>query len=99
MVALSLIAGDRRRLIRPMVCGTIGQAVLRARAMGFEVGAPVLIGAVEGEIVGYNIASHGLFYGGRYPLLVSTRLGTVKCGTDEVALAVLPVPEEPATPV
>jgi hypothetical protein len=86
MTALSLIDGTRARITRPMVCDTIGYSIRRARRQGFGVGASVLIGKVPGTVIGYNIASHGLYFAGRFPLLVSTDYGAVKCSADELRL-------------
>jgi hypothetical protein len=64
----------------------IGSAVHSAIASGFVIGREVLIGAIPGIVVGYNIASFGRFVGNAYPLVVRTALGVTKCGVDEVSL-------------
>jgi hypothetical protein len=66
---------------------TVGYAVTRAIHAGFRIGQPIRIGDVDGCIVGYNIAQHGLFSGKDYPLLVHTRYGIAKCSLLEVAAA------------
>ncbi len=65
----------------------IGSAVNAAISRGFVVGREVLVGAVPGIVVGYNIASFGQFIGNAYPLVIRTALGVTKCGMDEVNLA------------
>ena len=67
--------------------GVIGCAVSAAITRGFVVGREVLVGRIPGIVVGYNIASFGLFVGTTYPLVVRTALGVTKCGVDEVSLA------------
>jgi hypothetical protein len=64
----------------------IGPAVHAAIARGFVIGREVLIGAIPGIVVGYNIASFGQFVGHAYPLVVRTALGVTKCSVDEVNL-------------
>lgn len=71
--------GSRVRAIETSVQGAIRR--------GFVVGREVLVGAVPGIVVGYNIASFGRFVGNAYPLVVRTALGVAKCGMDEVRLA------------
>lgn len=66
---------------------SIGAAVNLAMNRGFVVGREVLLGAVPGIVVGYNIASFGQFIGSAYPLVVRTALGVTKCGLEEVSLA------------
>ncbi|MDD5295843.1 MAG: hypothetical protein PHU46_02920 [Rhodocyclaceae bacterium] len=57
-----------------------------AKEAGFTAGRDVLLGAVVGTVIGYNIAAPAIFHGARYPLLVETAYGVVKCSMDELAL-------------
>ncbi len=70
---------DRREL-------PVGSAVTAAISRGFVIGREVLVGAVPGIVVGYNIASFGEFIGNAYPLVVRTALGVTKCAPDELTL-------------
>jgi hypothetical protein len=74
---------DRRR---HCAGAAIESAVSAAIRRGFQVGRAVAIGAVRGEIIGFNIAAFGRFVGTRFPLLVRTELGLAKCGPDELRL-------------
>ena len=65
----------------------IEAAVHRAHEAGFRVGQPVSLGVVQGFVLGYNISRRGRFPGARYPLLVATGFGVVKCRLEEVRLA------------
>lgn len=64
----------------------LGRLIHDAERHGLTIGRAVRIGRITGVIIGYNIARDGNFPGSRYPLLVSTALGTGKFGVDEVTL-------------
>lgn len=64
----------------------LGQLIHAAEQRGLTIGRAVKIGRIRGVIIGYNIARDGNFPGSRYPLLVSTALGTGKFGVEEVSL-------------
>lgn len=87
MCALSVISGDRHSDHKPLTCDTIGASIRRALAGGFMIGRRVRMGRVGGTVIGFNIASHGRYYGAHYPLLVQTRFGVAKCRIDELSLA------------
>ena len=57
------------------------------KAAGYTIGEAVRIGQVGGQIVGYNIGGFGRYTGERYPLVVSTEFGIVKCAPEEVRRA------------
>ena len=87
MAMLGLIKGARSgRPSGKEGSGRIGSAVHRAIDRGFVVGRRVRIGKVAGIVIGYNIASFGLFLGAAYPLVVHTPFGISKCGLTEVSL-------------
>lgn len=65
-------------------CARIGAAIHSATTRGLIVGRQVKIGIVRGVVIGYNIARRGRFPGRRFPLLVKTELGVVKCQLGEV---------------
>lgn len=84
---LSLIStggGGRTRQLQHRMCQA---AVKKAHAAGFFSGKKVMIGNVQGTIVGYNVGGWGLYPGWLYPLLVDTPLGLDKCKLEEVRLA------------
>ena len=62
----------------------IGAAVRAAQEAGLRAGRAVSLGVVEGIVLGYNISRRGRFPGARYPLLVATAFGVVKCRLEEV---------------
>lgn len=64
----------------------LGRLIHDAEKRGLVIGRAVRIGHIRGVIIGYNIARDGDFPGSRYPLLVSTVLGTGKFAVDEVSL-------------
>ena len=86
MANLGLIAGRSGRPGTGKNAARLHDAVRVALAMGYMIGAKVLIGNVEGTVVGYNIASDGDYPGTTYPLLVDTRYGISKCALIEVSL-------------
>jgi hypothetical protein len=85
MFAVTIIqgAGANSRCGKGGVAWAIGNA-LRA---GFRVGCRVQMGAIDGRIVGYNIAGEGIYHGALYPLVVATEFGLAKCSPDELRLA------------
>lgn len=60
-------------------------AIRDAQKAGFVSGRRVLVGTVLGTIIGYNIALSGMYSAARFPLLVETHYGTVKCAAEELA--------------
>jgi hypothetical protein len=87
MSALEFTASMRQGNPRQgMVAEAIEVAVAGALRRGFRVGCRVGIGAVRGEIIGFNIAAFGSFVGKCFPLLVLTELGVTKCSIDELQL-------------
>jgi hypothetical protein len=64
----------------------LGQLIHEAEKRGLTIGRAVSIGRIKGVIIGYNIARDGNFPGSRYPLLISTALGTGKFAVEEVSL-------------
>ncbi len=62
-------------------------SVRRAIGQGFRVGSQVRIGAIAGEVIGYNIACVGRYPGLYFPLLVATALGVAKCNASEAKLS------------
>jgi hypothetical protein len=64
----------------------LGELIHTAEKRGLTIGRAITIGRIKGVIIGYNIARDGNFPGSRYPLLVSTALGTGKFAVDEVSL-------------
>lgn len=87
MENLSLIYGDcMPGLGRHLTRENVSKAVHQARDAGYTIGRTVAMGAVLGTIIGYNIADKGLYYATRFPLLVATPFGIVKCTLDEVEL-------------
>ena len=65
----------------------IEAAIHTAHQAGFRVGRAVSLGVVQGVVLGYNISRRGRFPGARFPLLVATGFGVVKCRLEEVSLA------------
>lgn len=84
---LSIIDGDRRSEARHTVSHlSVADAIHRAQNLGFIVGRRVSYGKITGVIIGFNINDHGLYYASKYPLLVDTEFGAVKCSLREVSL-------------
>lgn len=87
MTTLGLIAGQRSwRGARAKATSRLQEAVHVAIAKGYTVGATVLIGNVEGTVIGYNISGDGDYPGSTYPLLVDTPYGISKCALIEASL-------------
>ncbi len=84
---LSLMIGHRQGHATGRLHGRIVRAVMRAIRAGYRIGQHVRIGHVAGQVVGYNIGAFGDFAGARYPLLVCTDLGVVKCSASELVPA------------
>ncbi len=84
---LSLTIGHRQGHATGRLHGHIVRAVMRAIRAGYRIGQHVRIGQVAGQVVGYNIGAFGEFAGARYPLLVCTDLGVVKCSESELVPA------------
>lgn len=88
MENLSLIYGDcMPGLGRHVTRENISRVVHEAHKAGYMVGRAVVMGAVAGTIIGYNIADKGLYYASRFPLLVETAYGVIKCSPDELRLS------------
>lgn len=85
MFAVTIIHGAGANLRRG-TCG-VEWAIGGALRAGFRIGCRVHIGAVEGRIVGFNIAGLGIYHGALYPLLVATEFGLAKCSPHELQLA------------
>lgn len=84
---LSIIDGDRRTETRHTVSHiSVAEAIRRAKLQGFVIGREVIYGKIAGRVIGYNINDHGLYYASKYPLLVDTEFGSVKCSLREVRL-------------
>ena len=66
------------------VTGNTAAAIHDALRSGHRIGRPVMVGAVRGTVIGYNIARRGRYLGSRFPLLVETELGVAKCSLNEV---------------
>lgn len=86
MFAVTVIQGESRRRARPRNSAAIADAVRHARRAGFVVGADVLLGTIEGRVIGYNVAGLGIYHGSLFPLLVATEYGLAKCAIDELTL-------------
>ena len=87
MAILDLIAGmGASRASRRAAAARLQSAVHVAIAKGYTVGKTVLIGNVEGRVIGYNIANGGDYPGATYPLVVNTPYGVSKCALIEVSL-------------
>jgi len=87
MTTLGLIPGwGTRRAPASEAVARRQSAVQVAIAKGYTVGKTVLIGNVEGRVIGYNIASDGDYPGTTYPLVVHTPYGISKCALIEVSL-------------
>lgn len=84
---LSLMFGHRQGHTAGRLHGRIVRAVMRAIRDGYRIGQHVRIGQVAGQVVGYNIGAFGEFAGARYPVLVCTDLGVVKCSASELVPA------------
>ncbi|MGB0126832.1 MAG: hypothetical protein WBP72_04270 [Rhodocyclaceae bacterium] len=85
MFAITIIHGAGANLRRGK--GGVQWAIGGALRAGFRIGSQVQIGAIEGRIVGFNIASQGIYHGALYPLLVATEFGMAKCSPHELQLA------------
>lgn len=83
----ALVEGHRRHPVTVRWDNRAKRAVSRAILAGYRIGQQVLIGHVSGQVIGYNIGAYGGFAGARFPLLVSTDLGVVKCNEDELTPA------------
>lgn len=83
----ALVEGHRQHPTTVRWDGRVKRAVSRAILAGYRIGQQVLIGRVSGQVIGYNIGAFGGFSGARFPLLVSTDLGVVKCNEDELTPA------------
>ena len=84
---LSVLAGHRNFELTAFDNFTrerLRKALLDVQRKGFIPGAAVLLGAVSGTVIGYNVAQHSEFPGIRYPLLVSTPFGVIKASPSEV---------------
>jgi hypothetical protein len=90
MSALSVIDGDKKAAGHTAARDAIAEAVAAARRVGFSIGREVMLGAIPGTIIGYNIAGFGEFDGLLYPLLVATDLGMAKCHPIELRLVRAP---------
>ena len=87
MAILDLIAGlNTRSASRREAASRLYSAVHVAIVKGYTVGKRVVIGNVEGRVIGYNIASSGDYPGATYPLVVNTPYGISKCALIEVSL-------------
>ena len=87
MATLDLIEGRNCRRASPGDTAVrLHAAVHFAVGKGYTVGKTVLVGNVEGRVIGYNIANSGDYPGALYPLLVDTRYGISKCALIEVSL-------------
>lgn len=85
---LSLIQGDCHPVAHHVTShAAVAEVIRSARKAGFGIGRQVRLGQVLGTIIGYNIGDHGLYYASRFPLLVATDLGAIKCTVAEVRLA------------
>ena len=84
MFAVTLIQGERRVLRGTPAGAAILAAVTLARRAGARAGRRVRIGTIAGRIIGYNIASGGVYPGAAFPLLVATEYGLAKCSLDEI---------------
>jgi hypothetical protein len=86
MFAVTIIQGERRAWRGKAAGSAVLSAVRVARRAGARVGRRVRIGAIPGRIIGYNIASGGVYPGAVFPLLVATEYGVAKCSLDEIRL-------------
>ena len=87
MTTLGVIAGrSTRRGSASEAASRLQSAVQVAIAKGYTVGKKVLIGNVEGTVIGYNISNTGDYPGSVYPLVVHTPYGVSKCALIEVSL-------------
>lgn len=84
---LILIKGDRRGIATVHLRGVVEHSVAHAIHAGYHIGQRVWLGQTAGRVVGYNIGAFGRFSGARYPLLVRTEFGVIKCSVREVAAA------------
>ena len=88
MENLSLIYGDcMPGLGRHVTRENVVRVLHEARDAGYTIGRTVVMGAVAGTIIGYNIGDQGLYYASRFPLLVETPYGVIKCNPDELRLS------------
>ncbi|MFA7279436.1 MAG: hypothetical protein WC100_05030 [Sterolibacterium sp.] len=89
MTTLALIKGSHSQTASGKKSTACREAsVLKAIIRGYTVGKRLLIGNVEGTVIGYNIADDGDYPGTIYPLVVDTRYGITKCALIEVGLGV-----------
>lgn len=87
MTILCLIEGnDSRPTSRREAAACAKSTVHLAIAKGYVVGKRVLIGNVQGTVIGYNIANGGEYPSGSYPLVVATDYGVSKCTLAETRL-------------
>ena len=87
MCVLHAIAGDAKPKSRGVYAQGVVDAVRAAQDSGYRIGSRVLLGRVEGTVIGYNIARTGRFAGTGYPVIVETSLGIAKCSATELRLA------------
>jgi hypothetical protein len=87
MFAVTIIQGERRALRGTPAGAVVLAAVTAARRAGATVGRRVRIGTIPGRIIGYNIASAGVYPGTAFPLLVATEYGLAKCSLAEIRFA------------
>ena len=87
MSKLILVHGDRATPAEDTDHPTLEGLIRALKAAGYTIGRTVRIGRVAGQIVGYNIGGFGRYTGERYPLVVSTEFGIVKCAPEEVRRA------------
>ena len=84
MTILCLIEGnDSRAMSSREFTERVKSPVHQAIANGYTIGKRVLIGNVEGMVIGYNIANGGDYPGAIYPLVVATGYGIAKCTLTE----------------
>lgn len=87
MTTLGVIPGrSTRRGSASESLSRLQSAVHVAITKGYTVGKKVLIGNVEGTVIGYNIANAGDYPGTIYPLVVHTPYGVSKCALIEASL-------------
>ena len=87
MATLGLVKGSSSRSTPSSdAAARLESAVHVAIGKGYTVGKTVLIGNVEGTVIGYNISNGGDYPGVTYPLVVDTPYGVSKCALIEVSL-------------
>lgn len=87
MSRLQAIAGAAKPKSLGVYTQGVAEAVRAAQDCGYTVGCRVLVGNIEGTVIGYNIARVGRFAGTGYPVIVETPLGVAKCSAEELRLA------------